>query len=219
MRKALFVILIFAPLLFASCQTEVTLTLQKDDSVDIRFEGGAGEAFSKMISAAAGLEKKDSETGASALLIDSDSVSYELAKAGFSNVKVNQKKNGTVSISMADAKQSSYLFTSKILKTEKNKDADKDKLKPAITRKSLEDFYAYSDEQTRMILDLFLAPVFNDEEMTEPEYIEMIGAFYGEAAAKEVSQSTIKINLISRDGTKETLRIPLAQLMCGSFNY
>ena len=213
MRKALFFILIFAALLFASCQTEVSLTLQKDDSVDIRFEGGAGEAFSKMISVAAGLGGSGSESSGSELLIDADSVSYELARAGFSNVKVNQKKGGTVSISMTDKKQSSYLFTSKILKTDKNK------LKPAITRKSLEDFYTYSDEQTRMILDLFLAPVFNAEEMSESEYIEMIGAFYGEAAAKEVSQSTVKINLISKDGSKETLRIPLSQLLCGNFNY
>ena len=68
-----------------------------------------------------------------------------------------------------------------------------------------------------MILDLFLAPVFNDEEMTEAEYLEMVGAFYGEAAAKEVGESLVKINLISKDGSKETLVYPLSQLFCGNF--
>ena len=187
--------------LFISCTTEVSLTLQKDDSVDIRFEGGAGEAFTRMISSAAGL--------GDGALIDTDSVSYELAKAGFSGVKVNQKNGTAVNISMTDKKQSSYLFTSKIVKAEKGK------LKAAISRKSLEDFYAASDEQTRMILDLFLAPVFNNEEMSEAEYLEMLAAFYGKPAAQEVSESLVKINLISKDGSKEKVVIPLSQLLCG----
>lgn len=202
------IILIFLSLFFVSCTTEVTLTVKADDSVDIRFEGGAGEAFTKMISSSAGMNEAAANDG---LLIDAASVSYELAKAGFSDVKVNQNKGGAVSISMSDKKQDSYIFSSKIVKVEN------EKLAAAITRKSLEDFYAYSDEQTRMILDLFLAPVFNDEEMSEAEYLEMVSAFYGEAAAKEVSESIIKINLISKDGSKETLKYPLSQIFCGNF--
>ncbi len=198
--------ILFSIICFASCTTEVTLTLKQDDSLDIRFEGGAGQAFAKMISSAAGM-------GASSdadFLIDSDSVSFELAKAGFSNVKVNQKKGGAVSIAMTDKNQSSYLFTSKIIKAEKGK------LSTAISRKSLEDFYNYSDEQTRMILDLFLAPVFNNEEMSKDEYLEMVGAFYGQAAAGEVKQSIVIINLISKDGSRQTLRYPLSQILCGN---
>ncbi len=206
--KPLF-LLIFINTLFISCTTEITLTLQKDDSVDIRFEGGAGEAFTKMISSAAGING----AAEGEMLIDADSVSYELAKAGFSDVKVNQKNGGSVAITMKDNNQSSYIFNSKIVKAEKGK------IFPAITRKSLEDFYNTSDEQTRMILDLFLAPVFNNEEMTEAEYLEMLGSFYGDGAAKEVNESVVKINLISKEGSKETLRIPLVQLLCGNINY
>ena len=68
-----------------------------------------------------------------------------------------------------------------------------------------------------MILDLFLAPVFNNEQMTESEYLEMVGAFYGESTASEIKGSTVIINLISKDGSKETMRIPLSQLFCGNF--
>ena len=214
MNKAIcsFFILIFAAL-FMSCQTEITLTLRQDDSVDIRFEGESGEAFAKLINSAAGLGAEDSSVSTSDLLIDPQSVSYELAKAGFSDIIITQKKGGAVSISMCDKKKTSYIFSSKIIKAEKGK------LITAITRKSLEDFYKASDEQTRMILDLFLAPVFNDEEMSEDEYLEMVGAFYGEGTATEVSQSFVKINLISKDGSKETLNLPLTQLFCGNFNY
>ena len=197
-RNSLFLLLLLIFSLFISCSTEITLSLQKDDSVEISFEGGSGAAFTKMINSAAGVEE-----------LDTDSISYELAKTGFSDVKVNQKKGGAVSISTRDLKKTSYIFTSKIIKTEKGR------LKADITRKSLKDFYDSSDEQTRMILDLFLAPVFNDEEMSESEYIEMVGSFYGKPAADEISGSTVIINLISKDGSKETLRIPFSQLLCG----
>ena len=199
--KLLFLLLILT--LITSCTAEVTLTVKADDSVDIRFEGGAGEAFTKMISSASGL--------AGDTLIDTDAVSFELAKAGFADVKVEQKDGGAVRIGMRDKNQASYIFSSGIIKAEKGK------LKAAITRKSLEDFYNNADEQTRMTLDLFLAPVFNNENMSEEEYLEMLGSFYCEAAAKEVSQSLVKINLISKDGSKETLTYPLTQVFCGTF--
>lgn len=202
MMRKLFLLLITL-LFFISCTTEVTLTLKADDSLAIRFEGGAGEAFTKMISSASGL--------AGDSLVDPDSVSFELAKAGFADVKVEEKAGAAVTISMSDKTKSSYIFSSEIIKAEKGK------LKAAITRKSLEDFYNNADEQTRMTLDLFLAPVFNNENMSEDEYLEMLGSFYGEAAAKEVSQSLVKINLISKDGSKETLTYPLTQVFCGNF--
>lgn len=206
-------LLISISLFFISCQAEVTLTVQKDDSVAITFEGAAGPAFTQMISSVAGMnEAAAAESQDSAgFLIDEASVSYELAKAGFSDVKVVQKKGNAVRISMTDKTQSSYLFTSKIV------NAEKGKLSASLSRKSLEDFYASADEQTRMILDLFLAPVFNDEEMTEAEYLEMVGAFYGDTTEKEVGKSIVIINLISKDGSKQKLVYPLTQVFCGIF--
>ena len=202
----LFFLIIFIFSLFAvSCTTEVTLYVQSDDSVAIIFEGGAGAAFTKMISSVAAGGTGTDEAN----VIDTAAVSYELAKAGFSDVKVEQKKGGLVQINMKDKKCSSYIFNSGIIK------ADKGRLSAAVTRKSLEDFYNSADEQTRMTLDLFLAPVFNNEDMSEAEYLEMLGSFYGAGAADEVSKSIVKINLISKDGKKEVLNYSLAQLLCG----
>ena len=202
MTLSLLIISIF----LVSCTTEVTLSVQKDDSVEIHFEGGAGDVFTKMISSAAGVGMNSDGSN----VVDTEAVSYELAKAGFSNVKVEQKAGGLVLINMSDKKSSSYIFTSGIIKSEKGK------LSAAITRKSLEDFYNSADEQSRMTLDLFLAPVFNNETMSEAEYLEMLGSFYGNGAADEVSKSVVKINLISKDGSKQTLKYPLSQILCGN---
>ena len=192
-------------ILFISCTTEVTFSLQNDDSVNISFEGGSGAAFSKMISAAAGAEGD--------FLIDEKSVAYELAKSGFSDVKVNQKKGGTVRITMSDKKQSSYLFTSNLIKKEN------DSITAQISAKSLKAFYDSADEQTRMILDLFLSPVFNDDKMSEAEYLEMLGSFYGKAAADEVQNSSVKLIFKGKTGKETRIIIPLAQFLCGNFNY
>ena len=40
-------------------------------------------------------------------------------------------------------------------------------------------------------LDLFLAPVFNDEDMTAEEYVEMVGTVYGSEVGKEISSDEI----------------------------
>ena len=126
------VILLIISIFLVSCTTEVTLTVKSDDSVDIRFEGGAGDAFTKMISSAAGVNSD-------ANIIDADAVSYELAKAGFSNVKVEQNKDKVVFINMSDKKQDSYIFTSGIIKSEKGK---------------LEDFYAKGDKVKAKVMDV-----------------------------------------------------------------
>ena len=52
--------------------------------------------------------------------------------------------------------------------------------------------------------------------MSEEEYLEMLGSFYGDGAADEVSKSIVKINLVSKDGSKQTLKYPLSQLLCGN---
>lgn len=190
---------------FISCTTDITLTVKQDDSVDISFEGGAGDAFTKMLLSASG---GDAASGMQA--INSDEISYELAKSGFDGVKVVTRES-SVKISMTDKKRSSYIFKSGIAKYEGGK------LSVNLTRRNLEDFYNSSDEQTRMILDLFLAPVFNDENMSESEYLEMLASFYGKPAAKEVETSFVNIKLIGKDGKEEKKRLPMAQLLCGIF--
>lgn len=198
--KRLYIFLIFLLSLFlVSCTTEISVKLNKDNSIDVKFAAGAGDAFTKMIMSSAGND------GA----IDEKQVTYELAKAGFSNVNVKVSGKSNVNISFSDKKCSSYLFTSGILSQKKGV------LGLEINSKTLKDYYDSADEQTVTVLDLFLAPIFNDEEMTEQEYLEMVGTFYGENAAKEISNSIIVINLEDADGRKSNFRVPMAKLLVG----
>lgn len=198
-RLFIFCLMIFSFISF-SCTTEVTLQLNKNGSVDIKFLGGAGEAFTNMILANA----NEGDTNAA---FDVHEISYQLAKSGFSNVKVVSTNVSDISVSMSDSQKNSYLFTSALASVEKNSlklDLDSEKLKA---------FYNSADETIQMVLDLLLAPVFNDELMTESEYIDVLSSFYGEAAAKEVQFSNVKITIINPDGSKSVQTLSLVKLL------
>jgi len=221
MRKSLFILTIFiSAFLMSSCSLNISLQMLKDGSVSISFEGGAGQAFTQMLLSAAGISDVDNGGGTDPSKSSSQStnvlnqnldlkeIEYELAKAGFTNIESQIQGTSSVRVNMRDPERTSYIFSSGLVSQ------DKDQLKLNISRKALVDFYNSADQQTAMILDLFIAPVFNDEEMTEAEYIEMLATFYGQDAADEVRDSFINITLKNLDGKVTKEKLPLSRLLC-----
>jgi len=186
-------------LLLASCNVNVVIQQNKNGSVDVKLDASAGEAFTKMILAATG--------GTTENFFDTKEIQYELAKSGFSKVNVQTKKGTDIDVNLTDTNKSSYLFTSGILSE------DKSGLKMNLNAKALKNFYDMADEQTQMVLDLLVAPVFNGEETTQSEYLETVEAFYGEGAAKEIKSSIVNLTIINADGKQTTRRIPLVDLV------
>lgn len=62
-------------------------------------------------------------------------------------------------------------------------------------------------------MDLLLAPVFNDEEMTVEEYLEVIAAFYGDSVAEELKTSKVKV---TSKGWSKNYSLP--EILCGYCN-
>lgn len=205
MKKALLSLLaLFFLLMLSSCTLNLTFTMEEDGSLAISLEGGAGQAFTKMLLSASGMTDADGEEA----FLDFKEINYELAKSGFTNIQSQAQGTSSIRLSMLDKERNSYLFTSGLLTLEK------DGLKINLKRKALVDFYQSADEQTRMILDLFLAPVFNDEVLSETEYIEMLATFYGQDAADEVKDSFINITINNLDGQTRKETIPFSRILC-----
>lgn len=206
MKKiSLIIFSLIASLLLSSCTVKVKLILQKDGAVDIDFNGGAGAAFSKMVISAAGGESSADSYNNS---VNIEEIITELKLNGFTDVSGKSENISDVKIKMKDKAQKTYLFTSGILRVEKNH------LIFNTDRKTLKSFYDSANEQIQMLLDLFLAPVFNDEEMSEDEYVEMLGTFYGAAAAREVKDSRIDFTIINADGTQKAVTYKMSEIMC-----
>ena len=60
---------------------------------------------------------------------------------------------------------------------------------------------------------MILSPLFNDEVMSEEEYIELLASFYGEEIAQEIKDSNFRITLKNADGTKRLYSLGIAQLL------
>lgn len=199
MKKICFLVLVcFSFISLMSCRSEITLTAQKDGSVKVNFEGECGKYFESMIRSFS-----ESENGP---LFDVSMVKESFYTSGFKNVSVNAPNNVGLKINMISP-EITFLQKSGLIICNK-KDVFV-RLSPDILIK----FYNSADPEIVQVLDLLLAPVFNDEIMTSEEYLETISSFYGSEASKEISDCSIKLTLVSVNGQKKEASLPLVKLL------
>ena len=194
-------------LLCVSCTSEITLELKKDDSVDVQFNGVAGTAFATMINSVSGMSGNGNGSSASSVIFDTKEIEYEMGSNGFSQVKASSKKGSDLTVTMTDKNGKSALFTSGVVSVKDGK------LNASLSPQSLVKFYKAADSQTVMFLDMLLAPIFNDEVMTQEEYLEVLASFYGEEIAEEMKNSSFRITLKNPDGTKTVQNIGFTKLL------
>ncbi len=192
-------------LICASCTSEISLELKKDGSVDLQFSGLAGTAFATMINSVSGMSANGSAAGT--VIFDTKEIEYEMSSNGFSQVKASSKKGADLTVTMTDKNGKSALFTSGVVSVKDGK------LNASLSPQSLVKFYKTADSQTVMFLDMLLAPIFNDEVMTQEEYLEVLASFYGDEIADEMKNSSFRITLKNPDGTKTIQNIGFTKLL------
>ncbi len=203
MKKIFFALCLISIFALSSCTADIDAELLNDGTVKLAFSGSFGQGLKSMIGAATEGEA----------FFDTKEIIYELSKSGFTDVKANTDGKTQISISMKDAKKTSYLFTSGILSVKAQKEKKSALLYAKLSPANLVNFYKSSDEQLVLLMDLLLAPVFNEEDIPEQEYIETIGAFYGQTAANEIAASNVNISIKNPDGSIKKQTIPVVKLL------
>ncbi len=199
MKKILTAILAgFSLMALVSCKSEIVLTAQKDGSVEVSFNGECGEFFQSML--------KTFSEGENGPLFDVSGIKQSFYTDGFKNVAVQAPSDVALKTSFI-APKNTFLFTSGLLLESKNH------VVVRVSPEILMNFYKSADAEIVNVLDLLIAPVFNDEEMTDEEYLETIGSFYGEGAIKEIGTSNISLTCISAAGEKQQFEVPLTKLL------
>lgn len=198
-RKILFIIAICSTLFFAGCTADVELKLNKNGELEMSFSGISGEAFATFIKSASGIEEGD-------VVFDVNAISYELIKSGFLDVKVESKNGSDLKISMVEKTGNTLIYESGII--EKNGQELIIRLSP----EKIYSFYELADDEIKLFLDMLIAPVFNNEIMTEDEYLETISAFYGESVAEELKDSKFRVNIIQGE-EKKVFERTVAQIL------
>ena len=201
--------IIFSVFLFFSCSAEITLEAKKDGGVKISYAGDfSGEFLHFLINQDDGNDETDFDNLENAE-IDVQVLKESLKNSGFENVQIISGKLKNLLITMEDKSQKSALFYSKLLKIQNGT------ISVDFSYENLKNFYENADEQLQSDLDLLLAPVFNDEKMSETEYLETIAAFYGEKMAGELAKSFVRLIVINDDGKKQVQKISIPKLLCG----
>lgn len=200
MRKFIALLTLAAALFFMSCTDELSLKVNKDGSVDMSLSVAAEEALTQIL-------KSMAENAGVTSLIDKKALSKDFTDSGFSNVKVTSKGSADFSATMTDKNKKSPLFTTGFVSV------DGSSVKAVITPEKLAELYNESDEQTQMVLDMLLAPVFYDEEMSEEEYIMVISSVYGADVGQEIKNSKVNIVIENSNGVKKTYKVGLPTLL------
>ena len=203
------VLIIFSVFLFFSCSAEITLEAKKDGGVKISYAGDfSGEFLQFLINQDDGNDEPYFDNLENAE-IDVQVLKESLKNSGFEKVQIISGKLKNLLITMEDKSQKSVLFHSKLLKMQNGS------LSVDFSYENLRNFYENADEQLQSDLDLLLAPVFNDEKMTETEYLETIATFYGEKMASELAESFISLIVINIDGKQQVQKISIPKILCG----
>ena len=201
--------MISSVLLFFSCYAEITFEAEKDSCIKISYTGDFSGEFLQFMMSQDGeisdLEQKDFENSE----LDNQALKESLENSGFENVQIVSGKLKKLIFKMEDKSKKSALFMTNLLKMQNGT------ISVDFSYENLKKFYDNADEQLQSDLDLLLAPVFNDEKMSETEYLETVAAFYGDKMADELAESFIKLIIINADGKKQVQKISIPKLLCG----
>ena len=72
--------------------------------------------------------------------------------------------------------------------------------------------YAKMPDDFQSYMDLFMAPVFTGEDMSDADYLDLVTTVYGQPLVDELKNASVKITVISPT-SKKTERIPLLKIM------
>lgn len=199
----------FSVFLFFSCSAEIVFEVKKDGNVKISYDGDLNGDFLQFLINQNGKNTELDLGNIENTELDVEVLIESLKNSGFENVQILSGKLKNILITMEDKSQKSVLFYSKLLKMQNGS------LSVDFSYENLRNFYENADEQLQSDLDLLLAPVFNDEKMTETEYLETIATFYGEKMASELAESFISLIVINIDGKQQVQKISIPKILCG----
>ena len=203
------ILMFFSVFLFFSCSAEIVFEVKKDGNVKISYNGDLSGDFLQFLINQNGKNTELDLGNIENTELDVEVLTESLKNSGFENIQILSGKLKNILITMEDKSQKSVLFHSKLLKMQNGS------LSVDFSYENLRNFYENADEQLQSDLDLLLAPVFNDEKMTETEYLETIATFYGEKMASELAESFISLIVINIDGKQQVQKISIPKILCG----
>ena len=201
---------IFLQFLLLGCNSKIEVWQTDSNSVKIVFSGKSGKAFSKMIGVFDNSDysgNSDSSDPESESFFNTQEIKQELLAQGFQQITIKEQPGANLELTMTDTNRQTFIFSSNLIEMSQNT------IKLNLTAQTLKLFYTQANQQLKDLLDMFLCPIFNDEEMSENEYLETVASVYGQEFADEIRDCLLYITLNSLSGKTEKIIMPLSKLL------
>lgn len=182
---------------FTSCENELTITAG-NAGVDFEYKIGSGAAFLNIISA----------SGDDELVFDPAGIKAVFEEALFENVSAESSEGGNLDVKGSLSGEAADPFSKSGMISLKGKTTV---LK--LTKEGMVSLYESLPEELQNYLDMFMAPTFSGEEMSDEEYIELIAEVYGQELADEINKANIKLVLKGLAGTEKKQTVQLLRLL------
>lgn len=201
--KNLLVALFCSVILFlTSCKSQIKITFSKN-ACTVRYSTKLGKALFDTFYAFAG--ETESER-----IFDTEQFKQIFSEGGLKNISAESKVIDEISIQGdIDGNNGDFISGSSIIKSSNNGK----NVEIEFSRNNLLKMYDNMPSIMRSYIDLFMAPVFTEEEMSNEEYLELISSVYGQILADEIKTSTIDFIVVLSDGKTKQFSLELIDLI------
>ena len=197
--KNLLVALFCSVILFlTSCKSQIKITFSKN-ACTVKYSTKLGKALFDTFYAFAG--ETESEK-----IFDTEQFKQIFSEGGLKNVSAESKVIDEISIQGdIDGNNGDFISGSSIIKSSNNGK----NVEIEFSRNNLLKMYDNMPSIMRSYIDLFMAPVFTEEEMSNEEYLELISSVYGQILADEIKTSTVDFIVVLSDGKTKQFSLEL----------
>lgn len=201
--KNLLVALFCSVILFlTSCKSQIKITFSKN-ACTVKYSTKLGKALFDTFYAFAG--ETESER-----IFDTEQFKQIFSESGLKNVSAESKVIDEISIQGdIDGNNGDFISGASIIKSSNNGK----NVEIEFTRNNLLKMYDNMPSIMRSYIDLFMAPVFTEEEMSNEEYLELISSVYGQILADEIKTSTVDFIVVLSDGKTKQFSLELIDLI------
>ena len=201
--KNLLVALFCSVILFlTSCKSQIKITFSKN-ACTVKYSTKLGKALFDTFYAFAG--ETESER-----IFDTEQFKQIFSEGGLKNVSAESKVIDEISIQGdIDGNNGDFISGSSIIKSSNNGK----NVEIEFSRNNLLKMYDNMPSIMRSYIDLLMAPVFTEEEMSNEEYLELISSVYGQILADEIKTSTVDFIVVLSDGKTKQFSLELIDLI------
>ena len=189
-------------LFLTSCKSQIKITFSKN-ACTVKYSTKLGKALFDTFYAFAG--ETESER-----IFDTEQFKQIFSEGGLKNVSAESKVIDEISIQGdIDGNNGDFISGSSIIKSSNNGK----NVEIEFSRNNLLKMYDNMPSIMRSYIDLFMAPVFTEEEMSNEEYLELISSVYGQILADEIKTSTVDFIVVLSDGKTKQFSLELIDLI------